>query len=139
MNCRALWEYAQKCYFPPLLNDLTYEQIAHVKAELKWVKKVAGSVKPVGMCNPVLFFFLLIHHISLINNCSKTDLSMLKGSEVMKKAEDHCMYWKWSYDLRAVLKDEHGSIVVEFTTNSAEVCVTILKISAFFFNHFWLV
>lgn len=54
--------------------------------------------------------------------CRLCGLSMLKSSEAAKKGLSS--YWKWAYNLKAVLEDDstHCSITVQFTSNSAEVC-----------------
>ena len=55
------------------------------------------------------------------NIYSSSGLTMLKSSETMKKSLSS--YWKWAYNLKAVLNDESDcSITVQLTSDSAEVC-----------------
>lgn len=57
----------------------------------------------------------------LFNIYSSCGLTHLKNSDAVKKSFTN--YWKWVYNLKAVLKDESDcSITVQLTSNSAEVC-----------------
>ena len=70
----------------------------------------------VFIINGLLCKYMRIH----VYTCSSRSLSMLSGDRVDGKTVDGL--WRWEYDLRARLKDESRSrVIVQFTTNSAEV------------------